>query len=56
MISNVNKADINVPQYVKLQNQTINNFNIEYTADLEDQTLLKGNIISTLHFRKLNGF
>ena len=56
LISNVNQADIKNPQYIEVKNQTLNQFSIEYSTDIEFQTPIKGNIISTLHFRKLHGF
>ena len=41
---------------IEVKNQTLNQFSIEYSTDIEFQTPIKGNIISTLHFRKLHGF
>lgn len=44
------------PIYVKVKSKYINEIEIEYLTDLYIPSFLKGTIVSTLHFRKLNGF
>ena len=46
----------NSPRYVKVKKNSIKNFNIEYSSSIYEATQLSGEIISTLHFRKINGF
>lgn len=44
------------PRYIKLKDNNIKNLNIEYSSSINSGTYLSGHIISTLHFRKKNGF
>jgi hypothetical protein len=46
----------NSPRYIKVKDNKIESFNLEYSSSLYSQNEITGNIISTLHFRKLNGF
>lgn len=54
--SNVTQYNHNLPRYVKIKDNCIKNFTIEYSSSINAPTNLKGQIISTLHFRKANGF
>ena len=46
----------NNPRYVRVKENLIKNFNIEYSPSIYSGNQLSGEIISTLHFRKKNGF
>lgn len=54
--SNVASKEFAYPQYVKLSKNYISEFTLEYRSDLYKSSFFKGTIISTLHFRKINGF
>ena len=54
--SNVVVENIQNPRYIKLKKEYLTGFDLEYTSDIYSNTELKGTIISTLHFRKINGF
>ena len=43
------------PQYVKLSKDYISELTLEYTPELYKSSFLEGTIISTLHFRRVNG-
>ena len=46
----------NNPRYVRVKENVIKNFNIEYSPSIYSGSQLSGEIISTLHFRKKDGF
>ena len=54
--SNVTVYNPNAPFYVKVKDNLIKDFNIQYLSTINDISNLSGEIISTLHFRKINGF
>lgn len=54
--SNVTSKEFVNPQYIKVKRNFISDLSLEYTPDLMKGSFLKGSIISTLHFRKINGF
>lgn len=44
------------PKYVKLKDKCIDQFDLTYSTNLKKITQLTRKIISTFHFRKINGF
>lgn len=54
--SNVALKEFEYPQYIKLSKNFKSEFSLEYRQDLNRSLFSKGTIISTLHFRKINGF
>lgn len=44
------------PKYVKLKDKVIETFDLKYSTKLNEVSQLSGKIISTFHFRKINGF
>lgn len=54
--SNVLVYNPNAPFYVKVRENLIKDFNIQYLSSINNIPKLSGEIISTLHFRKVNGF
>lgn len=46
----------NSPRYIKVKDNFIESFSLEYTSDINLNTQLPGKITSTLHFKKINGF
>lgn len=52
---NFASKEFEYPQYVKLSKDYISELTLEYTTDLYKSSFLEGTIISTLHFRPVNG-
>ena len=53
--SKTSQAHIKNPRYVQIKEGVYNGFFLEFVKKLDQDIMIQGSIISTLHFRRKNG-